>query len=68
VLVRPPAALGGINDGHALALGCNLGYMSTRFTAATGTMAQADFRQTLIDSSAGGARLPGRASHTARHQ
>ena len=47
---------GGIGDGQALAaalaLGCDLGYMGTRFIATAESMAQPDYKQMLVDSSA----------------
>jgi len=52
----PLVLAGGIGDGQALAaalaLGCDLGYMGTRFIATTESMAQADYKQMLVDSNA----------------
>ena len=52
----PLVLAGGIGDGQALAaalaLGCDLGYMGTRFIATTESMAQPDYKQMLVDSSA----------------
>ncbi len=54
---RGPLVLaGGIGDGQALAaalaLGCDLGYMGTRFIATTESMAQPEYKQMLVTSSA----------------
>ncbi|MBI5261460.1 MAG: nitronate monooxygenase [Bradyrhizobium sp.] len=47
---------GGIGDGHALraaeVLGCDLAYMGTRFIATRESMADARYKQMLVDSSA----------------
>jgi nitronate monooxygenase len=52
----PLVLAGGIGDGQALAaaiaLGCDLGYMGTRFIATTESMAQPDYKQMLVDSGA----------------
>ncbi len=52
----PVVLAGGIGDGQALAaafaLGCDLGYMGTRFIATTESMAQPDYKQMLVDSNA----------------
>jgi nitronate monooxygenase len=52
----PLVLAGGIGDGQALAaaltLGCDLGYMGTRFIATTESMAQPAYKQMLVDSSA----------------
>jgi nitronate monooxygenase len=52
----PLVLAGGISDGQALAaaltLGCDLGYMGTRFIATTESMAQPGYKQMLIDSNA----------------
>ena len=52
----PLVLAGGIGDGQALAaalaLGCDLGYMGTRFIATAESMAQPDYKQMLVDSSA----------------
>jgi len=52
----PLVLAGGISDGHALAaaltLGCDLGYMGTRFIATTESMAQPAYKQMLVDSTA----------------
>lgn len=52
----PLVLAGGIGDGQALAaamtLGCDLGYMGTRFVATTESMAQPGYKQMLVDSSA----------------
>lgn len=47
---------GGISDGHALhaaeVLGCDLGYMGTKFIATRESMADDRYKQMLVDSSA----------------
>jgi nitronate monooxygenase len=52
----PLVLAGGIGDGQALAaaltLGCDLGYMGTRFIATAESMAQADYKQMLVNSNA----------------
>ena len=52
----PLVLAGGIGDGRALAaalaLGCDLGYMGTRFIATHESMAQPAYKQMLVDSSA----------------
>ena len=52
----PLVLAGGIGDGQALAaalaLGCDLGYMGTRFIATTESMAQPAYKQMLVDCSA----------------
>jgi nitronate monooxygenase len=52
----PVVLAGGISDGHALAaaltLGCDLGYMGTRFIATTESLAQPGYKQMLVDSTA----------------
>jgi nitronate monooxygenase len=52
----PLVLAGGISDGHALAaalaLGCDLGYMGTRFIATAESMAQPDYKQMLLQSTA----------------
>ncbi len=52
----PLVLAGGIGDGQALAaalaLGCDLGYMGTRFIATTESMASPEYKQMLVDSSA----------------
>jgi len=52
----PLVLAGGIGDGQALAaalvLGCDLGYMGTRFIATTESMAQPDYKHMLVDSNA----------------
>ena len=52
----PLVLAGGIGDGQALAaaiaLGCDLGYMGTRFIATTESMAQPDYKRMLVDSTA----------------
>ncbi|PPQ32401.1 2-nitropropane dioxygenase [Rhodopila globiformis] len=52
----PLVLAGGIGDGQALAaaltLGCDLGYMGTRFIATTESMAQPAYKQMLVDSTA----------------
>lgn len=52
----PLVLAGGIGDGQALAaalaLGCDLGYMGTRFIATSESMAQPDYKQMLVHSSA----------------
>jgi nitronate monooxygenase len=52
----PLVLAGGIGDGQALAaalaLGCDLGYMGTRFIATVESMAQPDYKQMLVDSNA----------------
>ena len=45
----------------ALVLGCDLGYMGTRFIATTESMTQPDYKQMLIDSDADDV-LPTRAA------
>ncbi len=52
----PLVLAGGIGDGQALAaaiaLGCDLGYMGTRFIATTESMARPDYKQMLVTSNA----------------
>ena len=52
----PVVLAGGIGDGHALraaeALGCDLAYMGTKFIATHESMADARYKQMLVDSSA----------------
>ncbi len=52
----PIVLAGGIMDGHSLyaaeVLGCDLGYMGTRFIATEESMASDDYKQMLIDSRA----------------
>lgn len=52
----PLVLAGGIGDGQALAaaqtLGCDLGYMGTRFIATVESMAQPEYKQMLVDSNA----------------
>jgi len=52
----PIVLAGGIGDGHALraaqALGCDLAYMGTKFIATRESMADARYKQMLVDSSA----------------
>ncbi|WP_375786853.1 NAD(P)H-dependent flavin oxidoreductase [Bradyrhizobium sp. Pha-3] len=52
----PIVLAGGISDGHALraaeALGCDLAYMGTKFIATRESMADARYKQMLVDSSA----------------
>ena len=52
----PLVLAGGIADGHALraaeVLGCDLGYMGTRFIAAQESLAAPAYRRMLVDSSA----------------
>jgi nitronate monooxygenase len=52
----PIVLAGGISDGHALraatVLGCDLAYMGTRFIATTESMADARYKQMLVDSGA----------------
>ncbi len=52
----PLVLAGGIGDGQALAaavkLGCDLGYMGTRFIATVESMAQPDYKQMLVSSNA----------------
>ncbi len=52
----PLVLAGGIGDGQALAaalaLGCDLGYMGTRFIATAESMAQPEYKQMLVDSDA----------------
>jgi nitronate monooxygenase len=52
----PLVLAGGISDGHALraamALGCDLAYMGTRFIATTESMADPAYKQMLLASSA----------------
>jgi nitronate monooxygenase len=52
----PLVLAGGIGDGTALAaglaLGCDLGYMETRFIATNESMAQSGYKQMLVDSTA----------------
>jgi nitronate monooxygenase len=52
----PIVLAGGIADGHALraaeVLGCDLAYMGTRFIATRESMADARYKQMLVDSSA----------------
>jgi len=52
----PLVLAGGIGDGHALhaaiTLGCDLGYMGTRFIATTESLAQPEYKQMLVESSA----------------
>ena len=48
---------GGIGDGQALALGCDLGYMGTRFIATAESMAQAKYKQMLVDGNADDVQL-----------
>lgn len=49
----PLVLAGGIGDGQALAaamvLGCDLGYMGTRFIATNESMAQTDYKRMLVD-------------------
>lgn len=49
----PLILAGGIADGHALfaarALGCDLGYMGTRFIATAESLATPDYKQMLVD-------------------
>lgn len=49
----PLILAGGIADGHALfaarALGCDLGYMGTRFIATAESLAAPDYKQMLVD-------------------
>lgn len=50
----PIIMAGGISDGHALwaaqVLGCDLGYMGTKFIATTESMAEAGYKKMLVDS------------------
>jgi nitronate monooxygenase len=52
----PIVLAGGISDGHALraaeALGCDLGYMGTKFIATRESMADARYKEMLVGSSA----------------
>jgi nitronate monooxygenase len=52
----PVVLAGGIGDGHALraatTLGCDLGYMGTRFIATRESMAADDYRSMLVESTA----------------
>lgn len=52
----PLVLAGGISDGHALraarTLGCDLGYMGTRFIATRESMATDDYRKMLLTSTA----------------
>ena len=52
----PLVLAGGIGDGQALAaalaLGCDLGYMGTRFIATNESMAEAAYKRMLVDSGA----------------
>jgi nitronate monooxygenase len=52
----PLVLAGGISDGQALAaaltLGCDLGYMGTRFIATTESMAPPAYKQMLVESTA----------------
>lgn len=52
----PLVLAGGIADGAALAaalqLGCDLGYMGTKFIATTESLAAPDYKQMLVDSGA----------------
>ena len=52
----PVVLAGGIGDGLALAaaraLGCDLGYMGTRFIATDESMAQSEYKQMLVSSGA----------------
>jgi nitronate monooxygenase len=52
----PLVLAGGIADGRALsaamALGCDLGYMGTRFIATAESMAAPEYKQMLVDSTA----------------
>ncbi|MGB8399426.1 NAD(P)H-dependent flavin oxidoreductase [Bradyrhizobium sp.] len=52
----PVVLAGGIGDGHALraaqALGCDLAYMGTKFIATRESMADARYKQMLVESSA----------------
>jgi nitronate monooxygenase len=52
----PLVLAGGIGDGQALAaaltLGCDLGYMGTRFIATVESMAQPEYKQMLVNSNA----------------
>jgi nitronate monooxygenase len=52
----PLVLAGGIADGQALAaaqaLGCDLGYMGTRFIATTESMAQPEYKQMLVECGA----------------
>jgi nitronate monooxygenase len=52
----PIVLAGGIADGHALraaeVLGCDLGYMGTKFIATPESMADPRYKQMLVDSSA----------------
>jgi nitronate monooxygenase len=52
----PVVLAGGIGDGQALraalALGCDLGYMGTRFIATSESMAQPEYKQMLVASGA----------------
>ncbi|MGF6308460.1 nitronate monooxygenase [Bradyrhizobium sp. i1.8.4] len=52
----PIVLAGGISDGHALraaqALGCDLAYMGTKFIATRESMADARYKQMLVDSGA----------------
>jgi len=54
VLRRPGGAGGGMSDGVALAaarlLGCDLGYIGTRFIATPESMADDDYRAMLVQS------------------
>src|SRR5258707_1561584 len=53
----PIVLAGGIGDGHALraahALGCDLAYMGTKFIATRESMADARYKEMLVQSSAG---------------
>ena len=52
----PVVLAGGVADGQALAaaltLGCDLGYMGTRFIATAESMAAPEYKQMLVDSTA----------------
>ncbi|WP_420968635.1 NAD(P)H-dependent flavin oxidoreductase [Bradyrhizobium sp. B120] len=52
----PIVLAGGISDGHALraaeALGCDLAYMGTKFIATRESMADARYKQMLVDATA----------------
>jgi nitronate monooxygenase len=52
----PLVLAGGIGDGRApaaaLVLGCDLGYMGTRFIATTESMAQPEYKRMPVDSNA----------------
>jgi len=57
----PVVLAGGIGDGHALraatVLGCDLGYMGTRFIATRESMATAEYRSMLVESTADDVQL-----------